>query len=316
MLGPCWFLVATSCSLLLLFCAWQHDTVPQPRTRTTRTGRGVEYPSYHAACGDARDRRAFLYLFQTAWRPQAAFLGLRSNDSDFICLTYEARSPDCALFLPESTWTTGRNALWRAAMRRRDVFRYYIFMDEDVSFVKGGFRELERILLKYEPALAGPRFEFVNTHVKHVEAEQTHHLDGAFNAFHCEVCPHESAAHQTLVPSVATEVAGWHRAAADFRQRSVHNGAGLNKWHVVLNSADDPRFQSIHNRVRQTQSPVSPARALLVPLQHSRHLHRQEAFCSPAGRRRFHCFGPLSSCARTAWHCIARATACPSSIPR
>lgn len=66
-----------------------------------------------------------------------------------------------------TTWSTGRNILYRLAMNRDDKYRYYIFLDEDVEFyftfnttediysngTNYPLQAFENFLLNYEPAV-------------------------------------------------------------------------------------------------------------------------------------------------------------------
>ena len=75
---------------------------------------------------------------------------------------------------------------------------YYIFLDDDIEFVRGDWREFEALLLKYMPAIATPRkgnFDednrLVSEHNKIVdsqlEAQVVYSYDAMFNSFHRDV---------------------------------------------------------------------------------------------------------------------------------
>ena len=99
----------------------------------------------------------FLYLVQGKAELVKRFLSLRDRDDvDAIFLTYDQQL-DGAVFLPNSTWAQGRNVLLGEAMQR-DEPHYYIFLDDDVSFVRGDFPLFERQLLRLNPAAAMPVF--------------------------------------------------------------------------------------------------------------------------------------------------------------
>ena len=57
---------------------------------------------------------------------------------DVIALSYKAACTEVApshvtyLFDAQSTWSTGRNALYVAAEKRKPGYHYYIFLDDDV----------------------------------------------------------------------------------------------------------------------------------------------------------------------------------------
>lgn len=52
---------------------------------------------------------------------------------DTLCLTYGKKVDFCE-YLPQSTWTTGRNHLWKVAMRLKRKYEYYIFISHPFSF--------------------------------------------------------------------------------------------------------------------------------------------------------------------------------------
>jgi hypothetical protein len=83
-----------------------------------------------------------------------------------------------SMFLPNSTWNQGRNALLAAA--RQYQCRYYIFIDEDAELVHrewdsdgaslyepehlgDTWREFERLLLTWQPAVAVPHAQWHRT---------------------------------------------------------------------------------------------------------------------------------------------------------
>ncbi len=76
---------------------------------------------------------------------------------DAVFLTYD-RKIGGAIYYPDSTWAEGRNRLLESAMASGNEYRYYIFVDDDTSFVKGGFELFEEKLLQYIPAIAMPVF--------------------------------------------------------------------------------------------------------------------------------------------------------------
>jgi len=86
------------------------------------------------------------------------FYHLNNREStDAIFLTYD-RKIDGAIYYPDSTWAEGRNRLLESAVESASVYQYYIFLDDDTSFVKGGFELFEEKLLQYMPAIAMPVF--------------------------------------------------------------------------------------------------------------------------------------------------------------
>jgi hypothetical protein len=108
--------------------------------------------------------KKFLYLVhgQDTLVRNYDFLGERPN-ADLIQSTYNASAAG-AHYFPGSTWAEGRNGLLEKAMELDEEYDYYIFMDDDVEFQKGGYDELEKQLLKLKPAVAIPVFVPKTTH--------------------------------------------------------------------------------------------------------------------------------------------------------
>jgi hypothetical protein len=91
-------------------------------------------------------------------------------------------------FLPNSTWNQGRSALFAAARVHRCL--YYIFVDDDAELVhrewdRDGqslskpehvgdtWREFERLLLAWQPAVAVPHAHWHSTNNQHTSAAET-----------------------------------------------------------------------------------------------------------------------------------------------
>jgi hypothetical protein len=84
----------------------------------------------------------------------------RPNVDTFI-LTWREEKED-AIFFPNSTWTDGRNRLYQEVKNLKDVYDYFIFMDEDITF---NCREdinplivFEKLLEKYQPVVGLPLY--------------------------------------------------------------------------------------------------------------------------------------------------------------
>lgn len=101
----------------------------------------------------------FIYLMQTEGETPETFRGIearaKNGEIDFIKLTFKTEHPD-ALYLPNSTWTEGRNHLLKAARARKVRYDYYIFCDDDLEIVSGSWEAFEDHLREYRPALATP----------------------------------------------------------------------------------------------------------------------------------------------------------------
>ena len=140
---------------------------------------------------------------------------------DVITLSYKAKCGEEApshvtyLFDAQSTWSTGRNALYVTATKRKPGYHYYIFLDDDVIFTYNSYtpremmytlplKSIQRWLLEYEPALGvidyvihhGARFTFERRkHVCGFTNDTSLVLpvvwfDASFNAFHYKAVTH------------------------------------------------------------------------------------------------------------------------------
>jgi hypothetical protein len=100
----------------------------------------------------------FIYMVQGRANCVERFFYLDNREGiDAIFLTYD-RKIDGAIYYPNSTWAEGRNRLLDNAIGSVSAYRYYIFVDDDLSFDKGGFKLFEEKLLQYMPAIAMPVF--------------------------------------------------------------------------------------------------------------------------------------------------------------
>lgn len=115
------------------------------------------------------------------------FLFLNDRDNaDAIFLTYD-KAIENAIFLPDSTWSEGRNKLLEAA-KEKGEYLYYIFCDDDIEFKYGSWDEFETQLLIHRPAVGCPvfpktrhsRMRFLNTQILLYNDEQ-------LMAFHSDV---------------------------------------------------------------------------------------------------------------------------------
>lgn len=102
--------------------------------------------------------RKLIYLIQGQAELIMNLMGLQERKD--ICVLYATydKEIDNAFFIPNSTWGEGRNFLLRKALEIKEKFQYYIFLDDDVRFIKGSFELFEYQLLKYKPAIAVPVF--------------------------------------------------------------------------------------------------------------------------------------------------------------
>ena len=131
----------------------------------------------------------FIYLVQGQSGRVANYRHLAARkQADALFLTYDTPlEGEGALFLPRSSWAEGRNRLLELA-RQRGAYRYYIFCDDDIAFVRGGWGEFEAQLLAFEPAIGVP---VVPKTVKYTLAWLAHQVfrinDEQLMAFHHEV---------------------------------------------------------------------------------------------------------------------------------
>ena len=78
-----------------------------------------------------------LYLIQTAAGLPAIYACLRTgNNRDFLILSYQGKAADTTIFAPNTTWTQGRNLLYKYVRENNLIYDYYVFMDEDIIFRK------------------------------------------------------------------------------------------------------------------------------------------------------------------------------------
>jgi len=102
--------------------------------------------------------RNFIYLVQGKAELIKNFFYLeKREDACVLYATYD-KYIEGAFFIPNSTWGEGRNYLLNKALELKERFQYFIFIDDDVRFLKGGFEKFEQQLLKYKPSIAVPVF--------------------------------------------------------------------------------------------------------------------------------------------------------------
>ncbi len=156
----------------------------------------------------------FLYLVQTEsclpdhLKAVEAFGNASACQCDVLVLGYIEVCRDTALrnveylFNSSTTWTTGRNLLYEAAMRRSQKYLYYIFMDDDIVLQttvrnQNPWREFEDFLGRIEPAVASVEIAYSNRCLplvykarkgcglnKTEEYLPAVRFDPAYNAFH------------------------------------------------------------------------------------------------------------------------------------
>ena len=133
---------------------------------------------------NVKPRQRFLYMIQAE---RCIPDHLVSNESfgdtlycqcDVLVLSYKQACPTIwplhiqYLYNSSTTWTTGRNLLYEAAMKRSEKYLYYIFMDDDIVLqsnkimtnISDPWRQFEDFLKRIEPAAAA------------VDASPNHHV--------------------------------------------------------------------------------------------------------------------------------------------
>ncbi len=138
--------------------------------------------------------KRFLYLVQVEGELPHRLRTLESDDSDVRFLSWKTRSSDPrAVFYPHSSWTEGRNRLYKEI--DGTAYEYYIFLDDDVEMharkgrARNGWRAFEAFLLDYEPAVGVARYMWQLTGggldvSKPVQGVRF--FDAVMNAFHHE----------------------------------------------------------------------------------------------------------------------------------
>ena len=161
--------------------------------------------------------KQFIYLTETEQCLPHNLAQIGDPDTcncDVIVLSFRAVCQDerpshiSYLFDPNTTWASGRNVLFFAALDRRPGYHYYIFLNDDtvLSFNKftppemrklSPFRVVENWLLDYEPAVGVLDYDFHNGAQVLLDRRQTLcgikkpamvlptvFFDAIFNAFH------------------------------------------------------------------------------------------------------------------------------------
>ena len=158
-----------------------------------------------------------LYLIQTEQCIPPYFqlndvFGIPNSGFEVIVLSYKEACLDSSmphvqyLLDNRTTWTTGRNVLFEAAMNRNQKYLYYVFMDDDFALgdprhqLMGPWRRFESSLRSYEPAIAAIDHGWV-PRIRDFHAERqcsgeaaefigTVWFDAICNAFHYKAIRH------------------------------------------------------------------------------------------------------------------------------
>ena len=128
-----------------------------------------------------------IYLIQASGRLPDIYNDFKNN-SEYVLLSYKNNTEETDIFFPNSTWTTGRNKLREYALKLKNKYDYYIFMDEDIEFTKPteNFKSFEKLLNKYRPYIGNPyliNYSGYNKIPKNSDAYHSIFYDGICNAF-------------------------------------------------------------------------------------------------------------------------------------
>lgn len=127
-----------------------------------------------------------VYLVQTPRELPPTFQALRALvEERLIWLTFAAPA-EGALYLPNSSWTEGRNRLLAEALERYPDFDYLVFCDDDLVFLQGSWQAWEAELAYWRPAIASPSYPHPLPYPD-MRAHTLYNFDAMMNAFH-RVC--------------------------------------------------------------------------------------------------------------------------------
>ena len=125
-----------------------------------------------------------LYLVQCAGSEFVYSNNLK--DKKVIYLTYKVKHKGI-IYLPNSTWTEGRNRLLKEAQSLDKIYDYYIFMDDDIDFSKGDFKTFEKLLERFKPKIAAPQLLGYPAKKISCNVQSVFMFDACMNAFSFDV---------------------------------------------------------------------------------------------------------------------------------
>eukprot|EP00669_Euglena_mutabilis_P008813 TRINITY_DN3802_c0_g1_i1.p1 TRINITY_DN3802_c0_g1~~TRINITY_DN3802_c0_g1_i1.p1 ORF type:complete len:368 (+),score=54.16 TRINITY_DN3802_c0_g1_i1:59-1162(+) len=122
-----------------------------------------------------------LYLIQLEGTTPPPSVG----GADSLCVAWKQEMAPCD-FAAGSSWTQGRNHLWKKATLLEKKYMYYVFMDEDIQL--SNLTEFEELLLKYQPPIGVPAgIAQIAGKPPAYNMVILHSFDAAFDAFHYDV---------------------------------------------------------------------------------------------------------------------------------
>ncbi len=138
----------------------------------------------------------FLYLIQGRKENVLKYSYLQNENADLIALTFDLEILEnelnsiSTIFLPNSTWAEGRNKQLEDAKKLDSKYLYYIFIDDDVEFIKGTFSDFEQQLLKNKPAIGVPLLTIIKNTYRYNHNLKIQHpfaVDQQVQAYHYKV---------------------------------------------------------------------------------------------------------------------------------
>ena len=151
-----------------------------------------------------------LYLIQSSSGFPEAYRSFK-NDIKYVLLNYKENTEETDIFFPNSTWTTGRNKLREYALKLKEQYDYYIFVDEDIMFPKRtqSFKTLENSLTRYRPYIGTPYLQNYPNTMSVPPTSNAYYVmlfDGICNAF-----SNEAFNNNKIFPYIDTfDKVSWH----------------------------------------------------------------------------------------------------------
>eukprot|EP00668_Euglena_longa_P048301 GGOE01065369.1.p1 GENE.GGOE01065369.1~~GGOE01065369.1.p1 ORF type:complete len:350 (+),score=99.63 GGOE01065369.1:83-1132(+) len=183
-----------SMGVFLLACNFFHDYLEHRRTFVLHTDvpapnqTAVNFPrfaSLEEPPYPTDPAKPVIYLIQMEGNvPPPAM-----EPADFVCVVWKHPRDPCT-FLPSSSWTQGRNFMWKKVVEMKKKYVYYVFMDEDITI--SNLALFEAHLLRYLPPVGVPAgiaqlYEPIEKKWRGTEAILLDSYDAAFDAFHYDV---------------------------------------------------------------------------------------------------------------------------------
>lgn len=125
--------------------------------------------------------KKFLYMYQSETYKQDY---IESNfDRDIKCISYQNQHPE-SIFLPNSTWTDGRNKMIEYALIKDITYDYVCFMDDDISFIQGNFESCENDIMNHNYSIYIPQLKgYPYTKTQNLKKTYTLWFDAICNYF-------------------------------------------------------------------------------------------------------------------------------------